>query len=181
MPGFPVHNHHLKIYRDFPGGPVAKTPCSQCRGSGFHPCPEVSEIICTILPAFPYREGPELKLHSLGCICPPPPNLRTLDLGKAEGFFGSGSRIRIITLKMMGFPGGSAGKEPVCNGGDLGSIPGLGRSPGEGKDSPLQYSGLENSMDCIVHGVAKSRTQLTNFHSQTSALYTTPHSADGWV
>ena len=102
--------------------------------------PEVSEIICTILPAFPYREGPELKLHSLGCICPPPPNLRTLDLGKAEGFFGSGSRIRIITLKMMGFPGGSAGKEPVCNGGDLGSIPGLGRSPGEGKGSPLQYS-----------------------------------------
>ena len=53
---------------------------------------------------------------------------------------------------------GSAGKESACNAGDLSSIPGLGRSPGEGKGSPLQYSGLENSMDCIVHGVAKSRT-----------------------
>ena len=92
------------------------------------------------LPALPYREGPELKLHSLGCICPPPPNLRTLGLGKAEVLFGSGSRVQIITLKMTGFPGGSAGKEFVCNAGDLGSIPGLGRSPGEGKGSPLQYS-----------------------------------------
>ena len=54
--------------------------------------------------------------------------------------------------------GGLAGKEFACNEGDLGSIPGLGRSPGEGKDYPLQYSGLENSMDCIVPGVAKSWT-----------------------
>ena len=53
---------------------------------------------------------------------------------------------------------------PACNAGDLGSIPGLGRSPGEGNSYPLQYSGLENSMDCIVHGVAKSRTQLNDFH-----------------
>ena len=59
---------------------------------------------------------------------------------------------------MLGFPSGSAGKESVCSAGDLGSIPGWGRSPGEGKGYPLQYSGLENSMDCIVHGVAKSRT-----------------------
>ena len=57
-----------------------------------------------------------------------------------------------------GFSGGSAGTEATCNEGDLGSIPGLGRSPGEGKGYPLHYSGLENSMDCIVHGVAKSRT-----------------------
>ena len=55
-------------------------------------------------------------------------------------------------------PCGSAGKESARNAGDLGWIPGLGRSPGEGKGDPLQYSGLENSMDCIVHGVAKSRT-----------------------
>ena len=54
------------------------------------------------------------------------------------------------------FPCGSAGKVSACNAGDLGSIPGLGRSPGEGKDYPLQYSGLENSMDSIVHGVVKS-------------------------
>ena len=52
----------------------------------------------------------------------------------------------------MGFPGGSDGKAPVCNAGDLGSVPGLARSPGEGKGYPLQYSGLENSMDCIVMG-----------------------------
>ena len=65
----------------------------------------------------------------------------------------------------LGFPCGSAGKESACDAGDLGSIPGLGRSPGEGKGYPLQYSGLENSMDCIVHGVAKSRTRLSDFHS----------------
>ena len=61
---------------------------------------------------------------------------------------------------VTGFLCGSAGKESACNVGDLGAIPGLGRSPGEGKGSPLQYSGLENSMDCIVHGVAKSWTRL---------------------
>ena len=58
----------------------------------------------------------------------------------------------------MGFPCGSAGKESACNAGALGSIPGLGRSPGEGRGYPLQYSGMENSMDYTVHGVAKSRT-----------------------
>ena len=59
---------------------------------------------------------------------------------------------------------GSAGKESTCSVEDLGSIPGLGRSPGEGKGYPLQYSGLKNSMDYIVHGVAKSKTGLNNFH-----------------
>ena len=57
-----------------------------------------------------------------------------------------------------GLPCGSAGKESTCKEGDLGLIPGLGRSPGEGKDYSLQYSGLENSMDSIVHGVAESDT-----------------------
>ena len=52
----------------------------------------------------------------------------------------------------LGFPCGSAGKESACNAGDLGLIPGLGRSHGEGKGYPLRYSDLENSMDCIVHG-----------------------------
>ena len=65
---------------------------------------------------------------------------------------------------VLGFPGGSAGKESACNAGDLGLIPGLGRSPGEGKGYPLQYSGLENSMDCIVHRVTKSQIQLSYFH-----------------
>ena len=58
----------------------------------------------------------------------------------------------------MGFPGGSADKESACNEGDLGSIPELERSPGKGKDYPLQYFGLENSMDYIIHGIAESYT-----------------------
>ena len=69
-----------------------------------------------------------------------------------------------IAIIFLSFPGGSAGKESACNEGDLGSIPGLGKSPGDGNGYPFQYSGLENSMDCIVHGVAKSRTQLSDFH-----------------
>ena len=67
----------------------------------------------------------------------------------------------------MGFPGGSDGKEPAYNAGDLGSIPGSGRSPGEGNGYPLQYSHLENFMDrgawgTTVHGVAKSQTSLSD-------------------
>jgi len=58
----------------------------------------------------------------------------------------------------MGFPRGSVGKESPCNAGDPDSIPGLGRSTGEGIGYPLQYYGLKNSMDSIVHGVAKSQT-----------------------
>ena len=68
--------------------------------------------------------------------------------------------------RQRGLPVGSGGKEPTCNAGDLGLIPGLGRSPGEGKGYPLQYPGLENPMDCTVNGVTKSRTWLSNFHFQ---------------
>ena len=71
---------------------------------------------------------------------------------------------RIASRKLLGFPGGSAGKESACNVGDLGLIPGLGRSPGEENGYPLQYSGLENSINCTVHGVATSWTQLSDFH-----------------
>ena len=67
-------------------------------------------------------------------------------------------RDRLPTPVFLGFPGGSAGKESVCSVGNLGSIPGLERCPGKGKGYPLQYSGLENSMDCTIHGVAKSQT-----------------------
>ena len=63
----------------------------------------------------------------------------------------------------MGFPGGSAHKESSCNVGDLDSIPGLGRSPRGGNGYLLQYSGLENSMDCVVHWVTQSQTQLSDF------------------
>ena len=61
---------------------------------------------------------------------------------------------------------GSAGKESACNVGDLGSIPGLGRSPGEENGYSLQYSGLKNSTDCIVHEDSKSQTWLSDFHFQ---------------
>ena len=73
-------------------------------------------------------------------------------------------RDRLPAPVFLGFPCGWVGKESTCNVGDLGSVPGLWRSPGEGKGYPFQYSGLENSMDCIVHGVAKNRTQLSEFH-----------------
>ena len=66
--------------------------------------------------------------------------------------------------RFMGFPCSSAGKESACSAGDLVSIPGLGISPEEGKGYPLQYSALENFMDCTVHGVAKDQTQLSDFH-----------------
>ena len=69
-----------------------------------------------------------------------------------------------LLLPFQRFPCGSAGKESACNVGDLGSIPGLERSPGEGKGYPLQNSGLENSMDCIVHAVAESQKWLGDFH-----------------
>ena len=73
-------------------------------------------------------------------------------------------RDRPPTPVFLGLPGGSGGKESTCNAGNLGLIPGLGRSPGEGNGYPLQYSGLENFMDCIFHGVAKSQTRLSDFH-----------------
>ena len=68
-----------------------------------------------------------------------------------------------LYLPLMGFPGGSDGKDSACNVGDLGSIPGLGTSPGEGNGYPLQYSCLENPMDrgvwwATLHGVIKSQT-----------------------
>ena len=66
--------------------------------------------------------------------------------------------------RKMGFPDDLAGKESTCNAEDLDLIPGLGRSPGEGNGYPLQYSGLENSMDCLAHGITKSQTRLSNFH-----------------
>ena len=73
-----------------------------------------------------------------------------------------------VTLcRVLGFPGGSVGKESACNARELGSIPGLGRCPGEGHGNPIQYSGLENPMDreawkIIAHRVTKSRTRLND-------------------
>ena len=72
-----------------------------------------------------------------------------------------GSRGREYMLTYSWFPGGSDGKKSACNAGDLGSIPGLGRYPGEANSHPLQYPGLENSMDCIARGVHKE-SQLSD-------------------
>ena len=71
-------------------------------------------------------------------------------------------RDRLPTPVFLGFPCGSACKESACNARDLDLIPGLGRSPGEGKSYPFQYSGLENSTDYIVHGVSKCQTRLSD-------------------
>ena len=73
-------------------------------------------------------------------------------------------RDTLSTPVFLGFPCGSAHKESVRNAGDPGPIPGLERSPGEGIRYPLQYSGLESSMDCVARGVTKSRTQLSYLH-----------------
>ena len=80
-------------------------------------------------------------------------------------------RGRLPTPVFLSFPGGSAGKESAYNVGGLGSVPGLGRYPGEGNGYPLHSSGLENSMGCVVHGVAKSQTRLSEFHFHFSFVY----------
>ena len=86
---------------------------------------------------------------------------------RSQGLCGSHKRLS-CTQGEGDFPGGSDSKVSAYNAGDPGSIPGLGRSPGEGNGNPLQYSCLENPMDggawwAIVHGVAKSQTQLSDF------------------
>ena len=92
-----------------------------------------------------------------------PPAMQESPLGFLGGQGFPWRRDRLPTPVLLRFPGGSAGKESARNAGDLGSIPGWGRSPGGGKGYTPQYSGLENSMDCIVHGVMKSQTQLSDF------------------
>ena len=72
-------------------------------------------------------------------------------------------RDELSTPVFLGFPVVPAGKESACNMADLGSIPGLGRSPGEGNVYPLLYYSLENSMDCVAHGVTMNQTGLRNF------------------
>ena len=103
------------------------------------------------------------------CVC-----VRTCAIlsGYREKYGSTSMSFSTWLIWSMGFPCRSAGEESPCNARDLGSIPGLGRSLGERKGYPLQYSGLENSMDCTVHGIAKSRTWLSNFHFQTLSFAT---------
>ena len=112
--------------------------------------------------------GISIRIADGACVVLQVKSLPTV-VGTPCSDVGKGLAVIIFSLLSKGFPFGSAGKESACNAGDLGPIPGLGRSPGEGKGL-LQYSGLENSMDCIVLGVAKSQTQLSNFHFHFQAL-----------
>ena len=100
------------------------------------------------------------------CRCPESHSLRTetslyLLVSLRGKLMDKSSRLFFIFWASLG---GSVGKESACNVGDLDLIPRLGRSPGEGNGYPLQYSDLENSMDCIFHGVAKSWTRLSDIH-----------------
>ena len=88
--------------------------------------------------------------------------------GAGKGGMGICWLMATVLVLHRGFPGGSEVKASACNAGDLGSMTGLGRSPGEGNGTPLQYSCLENPTGggawwATIHGVAKSRTQLSNF------------------
>ena len=82
-----------------------------------------------------------------------------------------------------GFPGGSAGKESACSAGDLGSIPGLGRSPGEGKGYPLQYPGLENSMDesMGLQRVGHDRATFSTLQEESEMAELTPRTTRSWI
>ena len=115
----------------------------------------------------------------------PVPSLHGKQMGKQcqTLFWGAPKSLQMVNAAMKlkdvcsleGLPCGSADKKSAHNVGDLGSIPGLGRSPGEGKGYPLQYSGLENAMGCIVHGISKSRTRLSDFHLHQVDLYLTDY------
>ena len=98
-------------------------------------------------------------------------NINTTQKGKGSRkenwFLGWQRTHRLPTPVFLGLSGGSHGKESACYVGDPGSIPGLGKYPGEGNSYPLQFSGLENSIEYTVHGVAKSQTRLSNFHFYT--------------
>ena len=129
-------------------------------GQGLRPCPlQCKDGILTTGPP-----GSSLFLFSL--IAQLVKNLPVMreTLVRFLGWEIRWRKDRLPIPGFLGFPYGSAGKESACNAGDLDLIPGLGRSPEEGKGYPLQYSGLENSMDCIVSGVPKTRTRLSDFH-----------------
>ena len=108
---------------------------------------------------------PNILVVNITCFLPSGPDLMTMPLTIPQEYISISSS---ISISSVGFPAGSAGKESTCSAEDLDLIPGLGRSPVEWNGYPLQYSGRENSMNCIVHGVAKSQTQLSHFHFSLS-------------
>ena len=102
------------------------------------------------------NKAPWVLIRPLNTHLQPPPQLG-VGLGPSSHLQNKSGNSCAASAS-LGFPGSSVGKDSACNAGDLGSIPGLGRSPGDRKGFPFQCSGLENSMDCIVYGVAKSDT-----------------------
>ena len=148
--GLLYHNlFKTEYYQGLPGGSVAKNPPANVGDMSSISGPGRSHMLwrlslCTI--------ATEPVFESRGVATTEPARLRACAPQQEK------------LPQWEGFPCGSAGKESGCNAGDLGSIPELGRSPGEGKDYSLQYSSLEKSTDCIVHGVAKSRTWLSDLH-----------------
>ena len=127
----------------FPQQPApTRQPCATCAQHGFYCTDQCAKK--------QYLVFFKSKLNLTLCSCPAQEGTLGLMANSLCHYFRAPSR--------LGFPGGSAGEESTYNSGDVGSIPGLGRSPGEGKGYPLQYSGLENSMDCTVHRVTNSWT-----------------------
>ena len=124
-----------------------RSPCKV--GSSL--CPWVAQTFCASV-CLPVVKGGSKWVRHIQ-------QSRELDLQTGSGHsFGNLRNWDPARKLTRGFPGGSDGKESACNAGDLGSVPGLGRSPGEGKGHTLQYSGLENSMDWTVHEVTESDT-----------------------
>ena len=110
-----------------------------------------------------------MPLYICVCVCGVCNKLNRLQYSIRIAFCTRGNQNICVTCVFVELPCGSDGKESACNAGDLGSIPGLGRSPGEENDYPLQHSGLENSMDrgawwATGRGVTKSWTRLNSFH-----------------
>ena len=153
---------------------MAEFTLSEARLWGLGMCrtPALTSYSQNVHPGSPFR----LQTHLT--ICPSEPNHALLwTVTKSHRMFITHILFLLTFLKLflklilyiyMGFPGGSEVKASACNAGDLGSIPGLGRSPGEGNGNPLQYSCLENPMDggawwATIHRVAKSRTRLSDF------------------
>ena len=138
----------------FPGGATGKEPASQrstCKRHGFDPWVGNIPWRRKWQPTLVFLPGESLGWRSLAGYSP-------------RGYKELDTTERLHFTSLLLSSGSSEGKASACNAGDLGSIPGLGRSPGEGKGCPLQCSGLENAMDYTDHGVTKSWTRLSDFH-----------------
>ena len=159
IPAITVGTYHL-----MGGEGRVCNPEETCLGQVPQPHDETREARHPVPPRPPPPGQMAIALWTRGLPCGSGGKESACNAGDPGSIPGSGISAGERTV-FWGFPGGSAGKEPACNAGDLGLVPGLGRSPGEGNGHPLQYSGLENSMDCVVPGVTKSRTRLSAFRS----------------